>query len=87
MNRQIDDYEVFYDTLWGDYISEKIVSTVYLNKYRDFIDVLTFDAYQLHIKSGLDVKIIGKTLESFFHNLFKFKGGNEYIEDDKLNLF
>ena len=40
-------YEEFYDLLWED-ISEKIVSTSYLDEYEDFISNLTFDMFRLY---------------------------------------
>lgn len=75
-------YEEFRDLVWDSYISEKIVSTIYMNENDNFVNNITFDAFLLYLKTDIDVKIFAKMMESFFYTLFKFKGGNENIEDN-----
>lgn len=86
-NQIIDDYEAFYEELWSEYISEKIVSTNYINRNQAFIDSITFDMFNLSLKANLPVNIIGKMLESYFFNLFRFKAGNENIPDDVVSFY
>lgn len=80
-------YEEFYDLLWED-ISEKIVSTSYLDEYEDFISNLTFDMFRLYqMNPCLSIRLISRTIESFFFHNFRFKPSNSNIEEiqDKYN--
>lgn len=77
--KDFDDmnYEKFLDLIWADYISEKIVSNAYYAENEEFITALTFDFYRLFEMDGkLTIRVIIKFIESFFFNLFRFKGDN-----------
>ena len=78
-------FEEFREEIWDTYVSEKIVSTSYMNENEGFINELTFDTYRLYLQSTcMDMKVFGKLFEIFFFNLFKFKAGNVNLEDDKI---
>lgn len=74
--KTIPTFEEFYEDLW-DYVSEKIVSTKYLDDYEEFIHNLSFDMYTLHLKGDVDIRILGKITEQFFFNLFRFNSSCE----------
>lgn len=76
MNGSLITFEEFNESLW-DYVSEKVVSTKYLDDYPEFIESLTYDLYTAHLKSGLDINIIGKFVEQFFFNLFRYRSSCE----------
>lgn len=82
-------YEKFLDLIWNDYISEKIVSNAYYAENEEFITALTFDLYRLFEMDGqMTVRIVKRTIESFFFNLFRFKGDNFDVgntEEELLN--
>jgi len=70
-------YEEFYDILWEN-VSEKIVSTMYLDENDDYINSITFDLYRLYqMNCGITIRIVGRMLESSFFNLFRYKPKNE----------
>lgn len=80
--KDFDDinYEKFLDLIWTDYISEKIVSNAYYAENEEFITSLTFDFYRLFEMNGqLTVRTIKRFIESFFFNLFRFKGDNSDV--------
>lgn len=80
-------YEEFYDLLWED-VSEKIVSTSYLDEYEDFISNLTFDMFRLYqMNPCLSIRVISRIVESFLFHNFRFKPSNTNIEEiqDKYN--
>lgn len=66
-------YEEFSDLLWEE-VSEKIISTAYLENNSDFVNTITFEffrSYQMDQK--ITVRILARLLETFFFSLFKFK--------------
>lgn len=66
-------YEEFYDLIWED-VSEKIVSTSYLDENEDFISNLTFDLFRLYqMNPNLTVRILSRMAETFFFNTFRFQ--------------
>lgn len=66
-------YEEFYDLLWED-VSEKIVSTAYLDENEDFISNLTFDLFRLYqMNPVLTIRVMSRMTESFFFNTFRFQ--------------
>ncbi len=74
-------YEEFYDLLWED-VSEKIVSTLYLDEYEDFINNLTFDMFRLYqMNNCLSIRLVARMAESFFFHNFRFKPGNSNLEE------
>lgn len=80
-------YEEFYDLLWED-VSEKIVSTAYLDEYDDYINNITFDMFRIYqMNSCLTIRLISRMVESFFFNKFRFKPSNSNLEEiqDKYN--
>jgi hypothetical protein len=80
------DYDTFRSTLWSDFISDRVVSDMYIYKNEDFVREITFDAYKMYIKGGVDLKIIGKFFESFFDNMFRFSPTTENIRTDILKF-
>ena len=74
-------YEEFYDLLWED-VSEKIVSTSYLDEFEDFVSNITFDMYRLYqMNSCLTIRLLSRMLESFFFNSFRFKPSTNNIKE------
>jgi hypothetical protein len=74
-------YEEFYDLLWED-VSEKIVSTSYLDEFEDFTSNLTFDMYRLYqMNNCLTIRLISRMMESFFFHTFRFKPSTSNIEE------
>lgn len=74
-------YEEFYDLVWED-VSEKIVSTSYLDEFEDFISNIAFDMYRMYQMNGcLTIRIISRMIESFFFNMFRFQPGLHNIEE------
>ena len=74
-------YEEFYDLLWDD-VSEKIVSTSYLDEYEDFTSNLTFDMFRLYqMNNCLTIRLLSRMVESFFFHNFRFKPASENIEE------
>jgi len=72
-------YEEFYDLLWED-VSEKIVSTAYLDENEDFINSITFDMYRLfQMNYNITIRSLSRIIESFFFNLFRFDPMTENI--------
>jgi len=72
-------YEEFYDLLWEN-VSENIVSTKYLDENDDYISNMTFDLYRLFQMNGtMSIRALGRILESFFFNFFRYKPKNENI--------
>jgi len=69
-------FEEFYEEIW-DYVSEKIVSNKYLDDYPEFIENLSFELYATHLKTGIEIKYLGKIAEQFFFNLFRFNSSCE----------
>ena len=56
---------------------KKIVSSAYYAENEDFISALTFDSYRLfQMNDALTIRIISRQIESFFFNLFRYKGNN-----------
>jgi len=74
-------YEEFYDLLWED-VSEKIVSTLYLDEFEDFISNLTFDMFRLYqMNNCLTIRLISRMAESFFFHTFRFHPATHNIEE------
>lgn len=74
-------YEEFYDLLWED-VSEKIVSTSYLDEFEDFISNLTFDMFRLYqMNNCLSIRLIARMVESFFFHNFRFQPAQHNIEE------
>ena len=74
-------YEEFYDLVWDD-VSEKIVSTSYLDEYEDFTSNLTFDMFRLYqMNPCLSIRLVARMVESFFFHTFRFKPSNSNIEE------
>ena len=74
-------YEEFYDLLWED-VSEKIVSTSYLDEFEDFISNLTFDMFRLYqMNSCLTIRLIARMAESFFFHTFRFQPATHNINE------
>jgi len=70
-----------YDLLWED-VSEKIVSTSYLDEYEDFISNLTFDMFRLYqMNNCLSIRLLSRMVESFFFHNFRFEPGTSNIEE------
>lgn len=67
--------EEFKELIWDDYISEKTISTPYIENNKDFLDEVMFDAFRLHQKSGgeFTIQIAARMVESFLINSFRFK--------------
>lgn len=79
-------YEDFYDALWVDFISDKVISTAWMDENADFVDNITFDAYRNFEMDGtMTIRILARTIESIVFNMFKFKPKQENtveIEDN-----
>lgn len=74
-------FEEFTDKIWNDTISEKIVSNAYYAENEDFILQLTHDQYRLfQMSDRLTIRIIARMIESFFFNLFRYKGANSDVQ-------
>ena len=74
-------YEEFYDLLWED-VSEKIVSTSYLDEFEDFISNLTFDMFRLYqMNNCLTIRLVARMAESFFFHTFRFQPGTHNIDE------
>jgi hypothetical protein len=80
------NYDQFFAYIWEDSTwLAQLVSVAYLEENDDFIRALTFDMYNLYDKSDIPLQLILKSFEIFFFNLFRFKGGNNNIEELKDN--
>lgn len=78
-------YEEFVDKIWSDGVSEKVVSNAYYAENEDFILGLTFDHYRaFQMNPNLTIRTIVRMTESFFFNLFRFKGSNKDIENSEI---
>jgi hypothetical protein len=80
-NEDFPSFEDFLEIAW-DYVSENVVSDEYWDENYDFIKELTFDMYNLYVKSldrredgtfvePLSPKMYGKMLECFFSRLIR----------------
>lgn len=70
-------FEDFLDTVWNNFISDKIVSTEYYQNNFDFISAYTYDCYRLfQMDSSLTLRHICKLTEAFFFNLFRYSAPN-----------
>lgn len=67
--------EEFKELIWDDYISEKTISTPYIEANADFLDEIVYDAFRLHQKSGGDftIQIAARMIESFLLNSFRYE--------------
>lgn len=75
-------FEEFTDKIWTDNISEKIVSNAYYAENEDFILGFTYDLYRLfQYNENLTIRTIARMTESFFHNLFRYKGNNSDVSN------
>lgn len=74
-------YEEFYDLLWED-VSEKVVSTAYLDENEDFISNLTFDFFRLYqMNPALTIRILSRLTESFMFNVFRLQPMTNNIKE------
>jgi hypothetical protein len=73
--------EEFVDLIWQDNVSEKVVSSAYYAENEDFILACTYDIYRLFQNSDITIRIIARMFESFFFNLFRYKGDNFDVEN------
>jgi|688.fasta_scaffold673988_2 hypothetical protein len=74
-------YEEFYDVLWED-VSEKIVSTAYLDENEDFISNLTFDLYRLYqMHPALTIRVLSRIAEAFLFNIFRLQPMTRNIKE------
>lgn len=73
--------EEFVDIIWNDNVSEKIVSSAYYAENEDFILAFTYDCYRLFQNNVLTIRIIARMIESFFFNLFRYKGDNFDVQN------
>lgn len=77
------EYDEFYEKFW-EAISEKVVSTQYLDLNRDFIENLTYDSYFIFKRDEtISIRVVAKLAESFFFNYFKFQPGHKNIPELK----
>lgn len=76
MEKQYLEYGDFYLAIWGN-IPSRIVNEDYILNNREFIDNITYDLYRLYeMDETLSLRVIIRTVESFFFNLNKFKPNN-----------
>lgn len=81
------NYEKFLDLIWSDYISEKVVSNAYYAENEEFITAFTFDLYRLFEMDGqITMRTVKIFIESFFFNLFRFKGDNSDVGNAEENV-
>ena len=81
-------FEDFTDKIWNDAISEKIVSNAYYAENEDFILAFSYDCYRLFEKDGtITIRILARLIESFFFNLFRYKGSNSDVENSDKNEY
>lgn len=74
-------YEEFYDLLWED-VSEKIVSTSYLDENEDFVSNMSFDLYRAYqMNSVLTIRTLSRITEAYFFNLFRFQPMTHNIKE------
>lgn len=77
-------FEEFTDIIWKDSISEKIVSNAYYAENEDFILQLTHDSYRIfQMSERLTIRIIARMIESFFFNLFRYRGDNSDVQNSE----
>jgi hypothetical protein len=71
--------EEFKELIWDDYISEKVISTPYIENNSEFLDEVLFDAFRLHQKSGgtFTIQLAARMVESFLLNSFRYKPDQE----------
>ena len=75
-------YDEFYALVWEESTwLEQIVSTAYLEENDEFIRNLTFEMYNVYEKANIPQQLMVKFFEIWFFNLFRFKAGNENIEE------
>lgn len=67
--------EEFKELIWDDYISEKIISTPYIENNIDFLDEVVFDSFRMHQKSegAFTIQIAARMIESFLLNSFRYQ--------------
>ena len=71
-NNYMLNYEDFYNYVWYQVISTKIVPTAFREKYKDFIHELTFNYYNTYDKLGsVHEKVFGKMLEATLSSVIK----------------
>lgn len=74
-------YEDFYEMFWME-VSDKIVTTAYINKNQDFIDALTFDYWRLFEMNGnTSIRVMARTAEAFFYCMFRYRPSKENIKE------
>ena len=83
------DWELFYDIIWADFISDLAVSDAWLNKNTEFVTEITIESYRIFkLSNKLTIRDCAKLIESFIIMSFKFKPSQENIHDkNSFNFF
>lgn len=66
------NYEEFYDYVWNEYISERVVPNRFLNDNRELIESITYDVYHVYKQqSNVSEREFAKILEQTFNNIIR----------------
>lgn len=66
------NYEEFYDYVWNEYISERIVPNKFLSDNRELIESITYDVYHVYKQqSNVSEREFAKILEQTFNNIIR----------------
>lgn len=85
------DYLQFFDYVWGEYVSEKIVTDEYFEKNEKLIQGITYDFHIVYEKTpnGSETHF-AKLIEMVFKNIIAFNGiynKEENIVNDAYEYF
>lgn len=77
-------YEEFYDYVWNEYISERIVTNSFLENNKDLVAEVTYDVYHVYKSVGnVSETIFAKILQQTFRNIVVM--GVVSVEDNSIN--
>lgn len=79
-------YEEFFDYVWNEYISERVVPNRFLSKNRDLVESVTYNIYHAYEKQGnISESHYAKMIEMFFSDIIKIGviaiDNDNYIND------
>lgn len=65
-------YEDFYDFVWNEYISEKVVTDRFIEANKDLIVEVTYDIYHVYKQTGnISESVFAKIILQSFRNIIR----------------
>ena len=78
-------YEEFYDYVWSEYISERVIPNKFIRKNKELVQSITYNVYHIYKQSSnISETVFAKIIEQVIRDILIF--GVEDMEDEDDNF-